>query len=274
MKTRIITAAVLLPMFLLLVLFLPKVLTAILFGATAALASFELLSQTQLVKHPRMLIYSAVSAFLIGLWSYFGARREFALLGVIAFFVAMFCEMMADHIKVRFKEIGYCTIAGLILPYLLTSLVRIHTNVIGRHLILVPCVMAFVSDAGAYFAGRFFGRHKLAPVISPNKTIEGVVGGVLGATVGMVVYALVVDLCFKDIQVSYVYAVIYGVLGSLGAVFGDLCFSIIKRQTGIKDYGSLFPGHGGVLDRFDSMMIVGPLAEALILLIPVAVKVW
>lgn len=274
MKTRIIAAAVLLPLFLLCVLVLPKVLTGILFGAAAALASFELLSQTQLVRHPRMLIYSAVMAFLVGLWSYFGARREFALLGIIAFFGAMFGEMMADHIKVRFKEIGYCMIAGLILPYLLTSLVRIHTNVIGRHLILVPCVLAFLSDSGAYFAGRFFGRHKLAPVISPNKTIEGVIGGVLGATVGMVVYALVLDLCFSDIQVSYVFAVIYGILGSLGAVFGDLCFSVIKRQTGIKDYGSVIPGHGGILDRFDSMMIVGPLAEALILLIPVAVKVW
>ena len=71
-----------------------------------------------------------------------------------------------------------------------------------------------------------------------------------------------------------VLAIIYGILGSLGAVFGDLCFSVIKRQTGIKDYGNLIPGHGGMLDRFDSMMIVGPLAEALILLIPVAVKIW
>ena len=269
MKTRIIAAVALLPLFFVIVLFLPKVFTGILFGAAAALASFELLSQTQLVKHPRMLIYSAVTAFLVGLWSYFGARREFALLGIIAFFGVMFGEMMANHIKVRFKEIGYCMIAALILPYLLTSLVRIHTTVIGRHLILVPCVMAFLSDSGAYFAGRFFGRHKLAPVISPNKTIEGVVGGVFGATVGMVLYVLVLDIFFKDIQVSYGYAVLYGILGSLAAVFGDLCFSVIKRQTGIKDYGKLLPGHGGVLDRFDSMVVVGPLVEVLLLLIPV-----
>ena len=271
MKTRIFAAAVLLPLFLVIILVLPKVITAILFGVAAALASFELLSQTQLVKHPRMLIYSAVTAFLVSLWSYFGARREFALLGIIAFFGAMFGEMMANHIKVRFKEIGYCMIAALILPYLLTSLVRIHTTVIGRHLMLVPCVMAFVSDTGAYFAGRFFGRHKLAPVISPNKTIEGVIGGVLCAMLGMVLYTLILQLGFK-FRVNYLYAVIYGLLGSLGAVFGDLCFSVIKRQTGIKDYGKLIPGHGGVLDRFDSMMIVGPLTEVFLLLIPIAVK--
>ena len=273
MKTRILAAAVLLPLLLIIVLVLPKIFTAILFGAAAALAAFELLFQTEFVRNTRLLIYTAVAAFLVALWSYFGARRDIGLLGVIAFFGAMFGEMMANHIKVRFKEIVFCMIAGLILPYLLTSLVRIHTMLIGRHLILVPFVMAFLSDTGAYFAGRAFGQHKLAPVVSPNKTIEGVIGGVIGATVGMVLYALVLDLFF-ELQVNYIYAIIYGVLGSLGAVFGDLCFSVIKRQTGIKDYGNLIPGHGGMLDRFDSMMIVGPLAEALILLIPVAVKVW
>ena len=86
MKIRVIAAAVLLPLLLIVVLALPKVLTAILFGAAAALASFELLSQTQLVKHTRLLIYSAVMAFLVALWSYFGARRDFALLGIFACF--------------------------------------------------------------------------------------------------------------------------------------------------------------------------------------------
>ena len=184
----------------------------------------------------------------------------------------MFGEMMADHIKVRFKEIGYCMIAGLILPYMLTSLVRIHTTVIGRHLILVPFVLAFMSDIGAYFAGRTFGHHKLAPVLSPNKTIEGVVGGVLSAILGMVLYTLI--LMLLNFEVNFGLAILYGLLASAAGTFGDLCFSVIKRQTGIKDYGNLIPGHGGILDRFDSMMIVGPLAEALILLIPVAVKVW
>ena len=70
---------------------------------------------------------------------------------------------------------------------------------------------------------------------------------------------------------NFGYAIIYGLAGSLMSVFGDLCFSVIKRQTGIKDYGSLIPGHGGVLDRFDSMLMVGPLVEALLILIPMAV---
>lgn len=134
----------------------------------------------------------------------------------------------------------------------------------------IPFILAFLSDTGAYFAGRAFGKHKLAPVISPHKTVEGVVGGVLGAIFGMLIFCLVMQLGFK-MQVNYLYAVLYGVVGSLGAVFGDLCFSVIKRQTGMKDYGNLIPGHGGVLDRFDSMMVVGPLSELLLLLLPVAV---
>lgn len=273
MKTRIIAAVVLLPLLLLVVLAAPKIFTAILFGAASALGSFELLRQTGLVQNKRLILYSAVMAFLVGLWSYFDARHDVAILGILAFCGVLFGEMMGNHIKVQFEKVAYCLVAGLLIPYLLTSLVRIHTMPLGRHLVLAPFVMAFLSDTGAYFAGRALGRHKLAPVISPNKTIEGVVGGVLGAIVGMLLYALVLDLAFK-LKVNYFYAAIYGVLGSVAAVFGDLCFSVIKRQTGIKDYGNLIPGHGGILDRFDSMMMVGPLAEALILLIPVAVKVW
>ena len=86
----------------------------------------------------------------------------------------------------------------------------------------------------------------------------------------MILYTLILQLAF-DFYVNYLYAVLYGLLGSLTGIVGDLCFSVIKRQTGIKDYGNLIPGHGGVLDRFDSMMLVGPLMEALILIIPVAV---
>ena len=79
------------------------------------------------------------------------------------------------------------------------------------------------------------------------------------------------QLIFKC-QVNYGYALIYGVLGSLAGVYGDLCFSVIKRQTGIKDYGNLIPGHGGVLDRFDSMLVVSPLVELMLAVFPVVVK--
>ncbi len=272
MKTRVISAAILTPLLLIIVLALPKIFTAVLFGIMAAIAAYELLVGTGYVKHPRLVVYSMVMAFLVSLWSYYGMPYAWGLLGVLAFFGVLFSEMMVSHIKLRFQKVALCLVAGLLIPYLLCSLVRIHAvDVSGRYFIILPFIMAFLSDTGAYFAGRSFGKHPLAPVISPKKTVEGVVGGVLGAILGMLIYGMVLRFAF-DFEVNYLYALIYGLVGSLGGVFGDLCFSVIKRQTGIKDYGNLIPGHGGILDRFDSMMVVGPLAELLLILIPLAVK--
>ena len=189
------------------------------------------------------------------------------------FIMLLFAEMMMSHVKITFDKICMCLVAGVLVPLLLSSLIRIHTMKIGKFMVLIPFIVAFASDSGAYFAGRYFGAHKLAPVISPHKTVEGAVGGVICAVLCMIIYAVVLDLPVElfNFNVNYLYAALYGLLGSLVGIVGDLCFSVIKRQTGIKDYGNLIPGHGGFLDRFDSMMLVGPLMEALMLLIPVAV---
>ena len=161
--------------------------------------------------------------------------------------------------------------AGLVVPYLFSALPRIILMDEGRYFIMLPFVVAFASDIGAYFAGVTLGKHKLCPVISPKKTVEGLIGGLLLAILGMVVYGLILQFGF-GFKVNYFFVVIYGLIGALGGVFGDLSFSVIKRQTGIKDYGYLIPGHGGVLDRFDSVIVVAPLVEALLLILPMAVR--
>ena len=148
---------------------------------------------------------------------------------------------------------------------------RIRMMENGVFLVVAPFVMAFLTDCGAYFVGCAFGKHKLCPIISPKKTVEGLIGGILGGIVGMIVYGLVLQYLF-GFNVNYLFAVIYGALGAGGATFGDLMFSVIKRQTGIKDYGKLLPGHGGILDRFDSVTIVAPFAELLLLILPLAVR--
>lgn len=270
MKTRIIAAAVLLPLLLLIVLAAPKIFTAILFGAMASIAAYELLSGTGLVKHVRLCVYAAASAFWIVLWSGLGISYAWLLLGILALWILLFAEMMCSGMQLPFDKLAVCLVAGIVLPLLFGSVVRIHGAEKGRFFILVPFAMAFLSDTGAYFAGLKFGKHKLAPVISPKKTVEGVIGGVALAVVGMIIYCLVLQ-AFFEMQPNYIAAVLYGALGAGAGVFGDLCFSVIKRQTGIKDYGNLIPGHGGILDRFDSMMVVGPLAEILLLILPLAV---
>ena len=263
MKTRLISAAVLLPVMFLSIWVLPKIITAILVGGFAAISAYELLYRTGFVRHVRLVAYSAAAAFLVSIWSYFGNPQAWGMLGLVAYICALFGEMMCNHVKVRFEKICYCVV--------LSSVVRVLGNpVVGRFTILIPFLLAFLPDSGAYFVGKFFGKHKLAPVISPKKTIEGAVGAVLAGIVGMLLYTFILHVAFQR-EVNYLFALIYGVLGSAADIFGDLMFSAVKRQTGIKDYGNLIPGHGGALDRFDSMMTVGPLTEALLIILPVVV---
>ena len=269
MKTRIIVAAVLVLILIVLVLFAPKMFAAVIFAVMMAIGAYELLYRTHLLKHPRLVIYSSVMAFAIVMWSYSGAVHAWLLIGLMLYTVVLFAEMMMDHVKVHIEMLGLCYLAGAIVPFLLSSLIRILGMTTGRYVILIPFVVACLNDGGAYFVGLKFGRHKLAPVVSPNKTIEGALGGIAGAMVGMLIYAIVLDIAFPAFQVNYGLALLYGMVGALAGIFGDLCFSIIKRQTGIKDYGNIFPGHGGILDRFDSLMMVGPMMEALLLLAPV-----
>ena len=189
--------------------------------------------------------------------------------GVLVFTAVLFAEIMMDHVKVRFEMVCMCYVAGFLIPYMLSAVIRILSMGLGRYLVLIPFVTAFLSDAGAYFIGKKFGKHKLSPVVSPNKTLEGSLGGIVAAMLGMLIYAII--LHFLDFRVNYLIALLYGLLGSIVGSFGDLCFSVIKRQTGLKDYGNLIPGHGGVLDRFDSMVLVAPLMESLLILLPMAV---
>lgn len=268
MRTRILTAAVLVPVLILLTLVAPKWLAMVIFGLMMSIGAYELLYGTGLVRHPRLVLYTVVMAFVVALWSYFDAVHAYAVLGLLLFSMLLFAEMMADHVKVRFEMLGLCLFAGVVMPGLLCALIRILTMRMGRYVILIPFVIAFLSDSGAYFVGLKFGKHKLAPVVSPNKTIEGALGGLVTSMASMIIYAFVLDILPLGLQVNYALALLYGFLGSVVGMIGDLCFSVIKRQTGIKDYGNLIPGHGGILDRFDSMMTVAPLIEALLLLTP------
>ena len=131
----------------------------------------------------------------------------------------------------------------------------------------MPLVAAFMSDSAALFTGMACGKHKLAPKASPKKTVEGAVGGLVGGIVGMVLFRIV--FFFVTVQaLSIGWCMVIGLVGAFMGQLGDLSFSVIKRQCGIKDYGRLLPGHGGVLDRFDSVTTVAPAMEVLLLLLP------
>ena len=271
MKTRILVAAAGLPLLLAVVLALPSVATAILVAAMSIIAVYELLIRTGLLRHVRIFAYSSLMALAVSLWSWIGQPKALGAACVIVYLCALFCEMLAAHTELKFRSVCAAIFAGVVIPYLLGALIRLRTMENGTFYILVAFLLTMVPDSGAYFAGRFFGKRKLCPVISPHKTVEGAVGGAIATVIFMVIYALILQLAFH-FTVNYFYTIVYAIIGAAGSILGDLTFSVIKRQVGIKDYGNLLPGHGGILDRFDSTMVVAPLVEVLLLLIPFAVK--
>lgn len=272
MLVRILSAVLLLPLLLVILLVLPPVYTVVLVGTMSAIAAYELLWGTGLLKKMRLVIYSAIMAFLVVLWSYLGEQSNWLLPGVFMFMILLFTEVMFDQEHVTIAKVCVCLEAGLVIPYMFAALVRLRAGNDGKILVLVPFLISFVADSGAYFAGVFFGKHKLAPKISPKKTVEGLIGGVMASMIGMVVFCLVLNKHF-NFSVNYYAAAAFGAAGSLVSVFGDLSFSVIKRQTGIKDYSRLIPGHGGILDRFDSTIFVAPMVEIFMELWPAMVSV-
>ena len=255
------------PLLVLLLFWAPIWLGALVAGVLCALASYELLYRTGLLKHTRLNIYSAMMAFGVSMWSYFQWNYGVILLAVLVFYLLVFGEMMIAHLTLHIKDAALCFLAGIVIPFMLTSLVRILCMEKGRMLVCIPFVIAFMSDVGAYFIGVFFGKHKLCPLISPKKSVEGLIGGVVVGTFSMLLYGWIVNTFFYA-GIRYLPLLIYGIIGCLASAFGDLCLSVIKRQTGIKDYGNLIPGHGGVLDRLDSVLVAAPLTEALLLMLP------
>lgn len=187
--------------------------------------------------------------------------RAMMLIGV----VVLFAILLRTHQKNGFTEIAGAYFGGIIIPYLLMSIIRIFTmeGANGQLLIVIPLLAAWGSDTCALFAGMAFGKHKLAPVISPKKTIEGSIGGVIGATLLLVIYGVAVTT-WSDTVLSVPLCMVVGIFGAVLGQIGDLSFSIVKRKSGIKDYGKIFPGHGGVLDRFDSVIFVAPVVEILL----------
>lgn len=269
MKTRILVGVIAIPLIFILVLFAPIWMFGAALGIVAAIAAWELLNCVCPSVPKRMVVYAAVGAFLLPFGTSLGAElliERFVLWGLV---VVMFCELMVSILredKMTFDPVVMILFAGFVLPMLFTSLIRIDMMKNGPYLLLMVFIIAFASDSFAYFAGMFLGKHKLAPRLSPKKTIEGSAGGFIGTIVCMLVYGVIMSA--NDCTVNYVIIAIYGYLGSLAGQLGDLAFSAIKRLHDVKDYSHIIPGHGGVLDRFDSMLFIAPLVELLMMWVP------
>lgn len=181
----------------------------------------------------------------------------------MAYVIVMALIMLKNHKAVSFEQVLACGAAGGLLPTALSSVVLLRYSQSGEPLgifmVLFVLFCAWFGDSGAYFAGTFLGKHKLCPLISPKKTVEGLVGGVV--TVGVVTAITVLvynSFILKEHQLSYAVLIPLSMVACLVGVVGDLSASVIKREYSVKDFGNIMPGHGGVLDRFDSVILVAP----------------
>lgn len=147
----------------------------------------------------------------------------------------------------------------LVFGYFLRHLPGVRDPVHGTALVLAPLLLTWTSDTFAYFVGRRFGTRKLIPKVSPGKTVQGSVGALLGSVLVAVLYARYLAT-FPDYRLSLAEAVLFGLVMSVAAQVGDLAESLLKRDAGVKDSGTLLPGHGGALDRFDSLLFTLPVA--------------
>jgi phosphatidate cytidylyltransferase len=267
MQKRVITAVVAVAIFLPILIWSNTVVFALAMGVLCAIASAEMLRCVGLLRlYPISIPMISLGAVLPVL-PYWLERATLEHIGITALVVAslyLFAVMTFSHGKVTLQNVGNAYLTGfyIIAAFCAMSALRYRTAV-GEYVYLICFIGAWVTDTFAYFSGYLFGKHKLIPDVSPKKTVEGSIGGTLFCVLGMLLYGFIIQTISGGVVSAN-----YLVLGGSGLVIavvsqvGDLLMSAIKRTYGIKDYGRLFPGHGGVLDRFDSVMAV-----ALVLLV-------
>ena len=268
MLQRVLVAVIGVPLLLFVVLWAPTWATAAFLCALCVIAAHELLSAVcGKEKGNRWFGLAGIMGICVVLLAALAGNAEAAGIAVlvkwllVAFVVLLFVCVVVEYGKDRaisFLDLTTILIAGIAIPLSMSCLMRLRMLPYGGGLLLIVMVAAFCSDTMALFAGMAFGKHKLAPKVSPKKTREGAVGGLVGGMVGMILFRIVFFLV-TEVQLNIGWCVLLGLLGAAMGQLGDLSFSAIKREYGIKDYGRLLPGHGGVLDRFDSVIFAAPI---------------
>lgn len=169
--------------------------------------------------------------------------------------------MVINHKTISVYDISLTILGFCYIPIMFSTVYLIKGFSYGEYTVWIPFICAWACDTGAYFIGVLFGKHKLTPELSPKKTIEGAIGGTLFSTIFCGLYGLFISNLNLNLQHNFFnekyIVIIFGIIGFIGSIFaqfGDLTASSIKRRFNIKDYGKLIPGHGGILDRFDSII--------------------
>lgn len=248
-------------------------LLAIVVAILCAIATHELNHAVKLQNKPVMVLSLIASAIVPFYYEYSYALQGVGLnlkaeYLVCLYIIALCIFMLFEYEKTKFSHIATVVIGSLGVPFAITRLMwfrdvneyfpeQNYNENHGLFLILFAMFCAWMTDVMAYFVGSFCGKHKLCPNISPKKTVEGAIGGVVGCVISTVIlYAVFTNLIFDNNENNYLGVILMTIPLSIISMCGDLTASVIKRNFGIKDFGKLIPGHGGIMDRFDSLIFV------------------
>ena len=262
MKTRIITGVVAFAVLVPFLIFSQTPAYTVLAVILSFIGVFEMLRCQKMAKCTKLLIPTLVYAAIVPVlcrhltmghdfMTVFAALTSLYAMGCFAF--AVFSKGAIEFVPTA------CAVASCVyVVFGFSCLLLLRDWSYGGYLFLLPFLSAWVSDTAAYFTGKALGKTKLIPDVSPNKTVEGAAGGLTVTAIFMLVYGIIVRFAF-DVGVNLIGLFLLGVMLSVVSMVGDLIASLIKRHYKIKDYSHLFPGHGGVLDRFDSVLATAPM---------------
>ncbi len=262
MKVRIISAVIGLLILAPVLWFSDTLLFPIILALCAALAAYEIAScvggRAWYVLAPSM-TFAALGPLMTE-WVASTVKSYIAFLAMMAFvyLFLLFTVAVVSGGKLKYSTVSETVIGVVYATVGFTSIALLRRISGGEYLFGMVFVGAWVTDTMAYFTGRFFGKHKLCPDISPKKTVEGSIGGIVFCALAFLLYGFIVH---KVVGVTPNYPMLFisGIALSLVSQIGDLAASLVKREHDVKDYGCLMPGHGGVMDRFDSILAVSPL---------------
>jgi len=267
LKTRLISAAVLIVL-LLVITFAPAWVFSIAVCVVSLMVLRELLVTFGMGKKPSLMITNYVAAlviFIIG-----ATLKDYSaaiFMPMVLFVMALFAVAVFNHRNVTFSDVKASLFAVLYAVLLLMPLSYMRHMEHGLALVFLAFIGAWLPDTAAYFAGSLLGKHKLIEAISPNKTVEGSIGAVVGSLISFLIYGGI--LMAMGFSVNFIAISVLALLCGVVAQLGDLSASLIKRACHAKDFGNLIPGHGGMLDRVDSLMFITPVVYCFISLFPV-----
>lgn len=258
MKQRIITGAAIGVLMIAIFLLSGTVVYPIIMTLLCAGATWEMLGcirqrENRLLSVPAMLV-AVVSPVIACLFGY-GSM----LVIVMLYIAVLLAESVFFDERVKVVNVSEVFLTTLYTTLCFTALTGLRYIGEGEEYVyILVFVAAWVTDTFAYFTGVLFGKHKLVPKISPKKTVEGAIGGIVFCVIAFVVYGIIAGKVTGE-PMNLITLSVVGFFMSVVSMIGDLIASSIKRTYGIKDYSNLFPGHGGIVDRFDSIMILSPL---------------